>query len=108
MQGKRMDNLVRIQTYSDRNSAEAAKSFLQAYGIESVLTTDDAGGLRPELTLARGVKLLVNAENETAARDLLRQAESEDPRRPARASGEGEPKGFLSAIRKCMKGKEPK
>jgi hypothetical protein len=103
-----MDNLVRIQTYSDRNGAEAARSFLQAYGIEAMLVTDDAGGLRPELTLARGVKLLVNAENEAAARDLLRQSDTGNPGGTARPSDEGEPKGFLSGIRKWMKGTELK
>ncbi len=101
-----MGELKRIQTYLDRTTAENVKNFLGAYGIEAILSTDDAGGVRPELTLARGVKLWVREEDEKEARELLREGESEDA-----AGAESKPeesagpvKGFLSQFRQWLRG----
>jgi hypothetical protein len=100
-----MGNLVRIATYINRPNAESAKNFLQVNGIEAVLIADDAGGLRPELTMSQGIRLWVDAKDEAAARDLLQQAETPDPEAPVLTPEDTqEPRGFLSWVRKILKG----
>jgi hypothetical protein len=71
-------NLVVVQTFVDRIEAELAHSALEAAGIESMLRSDDAGGLRPHMTLTNGVELLVRPEDAAAARAVL----DDDQRRP--------------------------
>jgi len=70
--------LVVIRTFTDRIEAELAHSALEAAGIASMLRSDDAGGLRPHMTLTNGVELLVRAEDAAVARAVL----DDDQRRP--------------------------
>jgi hypothetical protein len=63
--------LVVVQTFVDRIEAELAHSALEAAGIPSMLRSDDAGGLRPHMTLTNGVALLVRAEDAQAAAAIL-------------------------------------
>lgn len=98
-----MSQLIRIRTYSDRMSAENAKNFLEAGGIEAMLSTDDAGGTRPELTLARGVKLWVNEEDEKETRELLRDIEAKNKVEDDAGPGE-EPGGFITRLRRWLRG----
>lgn len=98
---------VRVQTYSDRMSAEAAKNYLEVYGITATLSADDAGGTRPELTLARGVKLWVKEEDQQDARELLESAAippsgSEDS--VMEKGLENPSRGFLTRLRKWLRG----
>lgn len=102
-----MGSLIRLRTFSDKMSAETAKSFLETNGIMSMLSTDDAGGLRPELTLARGVKLWVNEEDEKEAVALLKEIENKktDPEDPGMVTDPSEKaQGFLTRIRKWLSG----
>lgn len=64
-------DLVVVRTFSDRIEAEIARSALEAAGIESMLRTDDAGGLRPHMSLANGVGVVVRAEDASAAAEVL-------------------------------------
>ena len=42
-----MSDLVKVSNYFDRISAEMAKGVLDAEGIKSYVSADDAGGIRP-------------------------------------------------------------
>jgi len=65
------DELVVIKTFSDEPSALVARTVLDANGIPSILSSDDAGGMEPQLQFTRGVRLTVRAEDAAAARELL-------------------------------------
>jgi putative signal transducing protein len=65
------DDLVVVHTFNSRPEADLAKSALDAAGIESMVLGDDAGGTQPGFWESEGVKVLVNRENEAAAREVL-------------------------------------
>lgn len=67
--------LVAIRTYLTRIDAELARTALDAGGIESMIRSDDAGGLRPHLWMG-GIALLVREEDVERAEQLLVEAES--------------------------------
>ena len=62
--------LVVVGTFSNTIEAELAQGALQAAGIASLVSADDAGGLRPSLWLS-GVRLLVRAEDARQAQEIL-------------------------------------
>jgi len=64
-------DLVVVHTFNSRPEADVARSALEAAGIESMVLGDDAGGTQPGLWEGRGVAVVVNRENETAARQIL-------------------------------------
>jgi hypothetical protein len=64
-------DLVVVHTFSSRPEAEVAKSALDAAGIEAMVMADDAGGTQPGFWEGRGVAVVVNAEHEQAAREIL-------------------------------------
>ncbi len=66
-----MSGLVKVATFGNRPEAEIAKGMLEANGIRTVLSADDAGGWRPELTFTMGVRLLVAEDDVEVARELL-------------------------------------
>ncbi|HEY6214870.1 MAG TPA: DUF2007 domain-containing protein [Vicinamibacterales bacterium] len=75
------DALTIVRTFGYRQEAELARGALRAAGIEAVVTSDDAGGLRPAMGWANGVRLLVRAADVAAATELLdANAERVDPR----------------------------
>lgn len=67
-----------------RDWAEAAliEGFLKESGIECIKSGDDAGGLRPELTFTRGVRILCLGSDEKRARQLLEELQSQDEKGP--------------------------
>ena len=71
--------LVVIDTFFNHVEAELAQGALEAGGIASVISADDAGGMRPHLAVFR-VRLLVRADDAERAADILR---SDDILRPA-------------------------
>lgn len=84
-----MSDLVTIGNYFDRISAELAKGILDVDGIESYISADDAGGMRPSLlTGAGGAGLVVRAEDAVRATELL-QASSQDEDWPEGETPEG-------------------
>jgi len=68
------DELVVLNTYIYRREAEMAHSVLEAFGIESMLSADDLGGVGVGADLDEGVKLLVRPGDVENARDALLRA----------------------------------
>jgi Putative prokaryotic signal transducing protein len=65
------DDAVVLETFPNRIEAEMAQGILEGEGIEAVVMADDAGGAYPMLQFIRGVKLLVPAEDEARAKEIL-------------------------------------
>jgi hypothetical protein len=65
------DDFVVLRTFSYRQEADLAHGALHAAGIESMVRSDDAGGLRPGMAFANGVELIVRAEDADAAAEIL-------------------------------------
>jgi hypothetical protein len=65
------DELVVVRTYGFRHQAEVGRSMLEANDVDALIVADDAGGLRPGLGFAEGVKLLVRRSDERKASELL-------------------------------------
>ena len=73
-----MNDLATVGNYFDRMSAELAKSILDGSGIQSYVSADDTGGMRPALlTGAGGVQLIVRAEDAARASELLQDTPEE-------------------------------
>ncbi|MDG2335348.1 MAG: DUF2007 domain-containing protein [Myxococcota bacterium] len=68
---------VVLESFSDKAFAEAAVSLLASEGIEAFIHADDAGGELPNLDFARGVRVLVSAEDKTRAHELLNAGDGE-------------------------------
>jgi hypothetical protein len=62
--------LVVVGTFLNKMEAEMAQGALEAADIDSMVSADDAGGLRPSLWMG-GVRLLVRAEDAERARKIL-------------------------------------
>jgi hypothetical protein len=72
---------VVVGSFRSRVEAELAQGALDAAGIASVLTADDAGGLYPNLLVpSGGVRLQVRPEDAALATEVLSQpAGVDDP-----------------------------
>ena len=66
------EELVAVSTFRSTADAQIAKGILDEVGIDSVIRSDNAGGMYPALA---GAELLVNAEDATKATETLRTAE---------------------------------
>ena len=64
--------LITVSTFRSMADAQIAKGILDEAGIESMIRSDNAGGMYPALA---GADLLVNAEDVEKATEELRQAE---------------------------------
>jgi Putative prokaryotic signal transducing protein len=65
-----MADLVVVATFLNQIEADMAKGILETADIESMISADDAGGLRPHLWMG-GVRLLVRAEDAEQAIKIL-------------------------------------
>ncbi len=70
-------DLVSIGTFRSTADARIAQGILDEAGIESMIRSDNAGGMYPAID---GAYLLVRAEDVDRANDAL--AETEDPAEP--------------------------
>lgn len=61
-------NLIVISTFPSTADAQIAKGILDAAGIESMIRTDDAGGMYPGIG---GAELLVRSDDLDRAREVL-------------------------------------
>lgn len=69
-----MAKLISLKSYATRAEAEIAKQFLESNGIRSLLSADDAGGMRHDLLMATGgAKLLCEEKDRDEALALLNQ-----------------------------------
>jgi Putative prokaryotic signal transducing protein len=70
--------MVQVGIYATRSDAELAQTVLTAAGIESVVSSDDAGGAYP-FDLAGGARLLVDeADAEDAAAVLAERPDASE------------------------------
>jgi hypothetical protein len=63
--------LVTIRTFSSEPEAMVAKAALQAFGIDCTTGADDCGHLRPSLTMANGIRLIVRSGDAAQAAEVL-------------------------------------
>jgi len=66
--------LVVIGTFLNQIDADMAQGALEAAHIKSMISADDAGGLRPHLWMG-GIRLLVRAEDAKQASEILARSE---------------------------------
>jgi Putative prokaryotic signal transducing protein len=64
-------DLVVVRTFQNKFEAEMAQGALEAAEIESIVSADDAGGMRPDLARWGGVRLLVRTEDAEEAGKIL-------------------------------------
>ena len=69
---------VPVAVVASRTEADLIVGMLRSNGLRAAVSADDAGGQDPQLQL-QGVRVLVARSDETAARQLLADAESADP-----------------------------
>ncbi|MFY9688676.1 MAG: DUF2007 domain-containing protein [Candidatus Acidiferrales bacterium] len=62
--------LVVVRDYLNKLDAELAHGALEASGVHSIISADDAGGTEPGLWMG-GVRLLVRAEDAKQAEEIL-------------------------------------
>jgi hypothetical protein len=60
--------LIAVSTFRSRGDAQIAKGILDESGIDSMIRSDDAGGMYPAIG---GADLLVRAEDVDKANDAL-------------------------------------
>jgi hypothetical protein len=65
------DDLVAVRTFMNHIEADLAQGALEAAGIESAISADDAGGTRPHLWVGAGVRLLVRRVDAERAAEIL-------------------------------------
>jgi hypothetical protein len=73
-----LDETVVLRTYTGESVANIAASRLGIEGIEAHIQKDDCGGAYPSLQMARGVRLVVRAEDVEDAERILNEMESEE------------------------------
>lgn len=77
-----MKDLVVVETFTYRHEAELAQTALEAAGIRSMISADDAGGEVVGLEFTRGVRLLVRSEDEESSREILESTAIESDSEP--------------------------
>ena len=65
---------VPVAVVASRTEAELIVGMLRSNGLRAVVSADDAGGVEPQLQL-QGVRVLVAASDEAAARQLIAEAD---------------------------------
>lgn len=70
--------LVTVRTFCSETEAMVAKAALISFGIDCATAADDCGHLRPSLTMANGIRLLVRPEDVSQAADVLSNV-AQDP-----------------------------
>jgi hypothetical protein len=64
-----------VRMYSARQQADFGRMLLEGSGILSHIRADDAGGMRPYMAAATGVRLVVLTQDLERANDILSEAE---------------------------------
>jgi len=73
-----MSKIITLKSYSSRIEADIAKGLLKVNGIKSLVSADDAGGLRPfPFAYVQGVELKVLDEDFDRAAELLKEVTSD-------------------------------
>jgi hypothetical protein len=66
---KQINQLICVKRFADRQSADVAKSVLNANAIESFIQMDDAGGMYPFMT--EQIRLMVKKTDAQEATKIL-------------------------------------
>lgn len=69
-----MNNVV-VATFRYRHEGQLAQGFLADAGIRSVISADDVAALRPDLSIAGMIRVLVRAQDAERARMVLATTE---------------------------------
>jgi len=69
--GKNPNDRVVVGRYGTRHEGEIAKALLESAGIMCALFADDAGGWYPALLAVSPARLVVRAEDEARACEIL-------------------------------------
>jgi Putative prokaryotic signal transducing protein len=69
---------VPVAVVASRTEAELIVGMLRSNGLRAAVSADDAGGVEPQLQL-QGVRVLVAASDEAAARQLIAEADETPP-----------------------------
>jgi len=70
----RNTNLIVLEAFGSQMEAELAQGALEAAGIETMVSADTAGGMRPHIAWSgSGFKLLVREDEIATARTVLEQ-----------------------------------
>jgi len=77
---------VPVAVVASRTEAELIVGMLRSNGLRAAVSADDAGGVEPQLQL-QGVRVLVAASDEAAARQLIAEAD-ETPAQAGRQPGQ--------------------
>ena len=67
------ENLVQVATYSNQMDAALAQATLEAAGIQSSVSHDDAGVMLQYMDYVSGIRLFTSEEHAEEARTLLGQ-----------------------------------
>jgi hypothetical protein len=67
-----------VAVVTSRTEAELIVGMLRSNGLRAVVSADDAGGAEPQLQL-QGVRVLVAASDEAAARQLIAETGENPP-----------------------------
>jgi hypothetical protein len=70
-----MPEIVEAARVGSTFEAQLIVGMLDAHGINAIVSADDAGGLEPQLQMTDGVRVLVAAEDLSAARELISEAD---------------------------------
>jgi hypothetical protein len=62
-----------LRTFSTEASALVAKAILEANGIPSIVSSDSASVMEPQLGYSRGTRLLVRSTDAATAAELLEE-----------------------------------
>lgn len=65
------DQVTAIRTFLNKSESEIAMIALDAAGIESVIRSDDCGGMRLHLWVGEDIELLVSVTDAAAAIEVL-------------------------------------
>jgi len=65
---------VSVAVVASRTEAELIVGVLRSHGVSAVVSTDDAGGLYPQIQI-EGVRVLVARADEASARRVLAAAD---------------------------------
>lgn len=93
-----MSDLVALETFPDRVSAELARTHLDAHGVRAFLS--EGTSFNPLLSAAEGVRLSVAQRDLVAARDLLR-AQREAAQRWEESDAEDDPAAEIVRCPRC-------
>lgn len=75
-----MSELVVLRQFGTEAEAQLAAAVLEANGIAARVVADNAGGTLPSMAILFPIRLVVRAEDESDARELLDTPLDDDPR----------------------------